>query len=480
MQTKSRPAPTTPVRPSTDCPCGCAPCTQECCELECLIRPRFFCGQLLTDADLSALVDWSRAHFRLARQRHGWGVVCGLEVTCHSSNSAGVLIRPGYAIDCCGNAIVLCEPAKVDLAAACPKIDCFDPRRPPSKPKDAWRREAEALLEEAERLPVTTEVAAAPYEELENAVAGSDRDTIETAMKGLREALSAYMPAPILLATQLAGTRAVDLFLHYAEEGAAPQSAMRNGACNGGVCEDSRTREGYRVSWTLVDESAETGFNPADWLARNPRRRKEFNALLERLPKIEFAATRKHELEGFLAGRIGGSLCFLDEWIRAADDEQLAGPMLYQALYGLYVDDLFRTLAAGCASCDPATGVPIARVWLRGADAVHPCRVALIDAFPPHRRMIGPDVTRDAPVGWADMSDLVGMPWDRAAVELRIRGFEPQQKLHQIAAAETTMLAELIDATPFVPYLKGVAKALCVDLGGGMGTRLVGFVAPSA
>jgi hypothetical protein len=443
MLTKNRPAPATPVRPSTDCPCGCAPCTQECCELECLIRPRFFCGQMLTDADLTALVDWSRAHFRLARQRHGWGVVCGLEVTCHTSASAGVLIRPGYAIDCCGNAIVLCEPVKVDLTDACPKIDCFDPRRPPP-----------TFISEISRVSVITEK---PDE--------------------AQEALKAYKPAERRpAAAQLTGTRAVDLFLHYAEEGAAPQSALRNGACNGGACEDSRTREGYRVSWKLVDENAETAFAPADWLARNPRRRKEFSALMERLPKIEFAATRKHELEGFLAGRTGGSLCFLEEGIREATDEHLAGPMLYQALYWLYVDDLFSTLAAGCASCDPATGVPLARVWLRGADATHPCRVALIDAFPPHRRPIGPDATRDAPVGWADMSDLVGMPWDRAAVELRMRGFDPQQKLHQIASADKAMLAELIDATPFVPYLKGTADALCVDLSGGMGTRLVGFV----
>ena len=40
------------------CNCGCSECQGECCDLDCLVKPRFFCGQLLTDADLSVLLDW--------------------------------------------------------------------------------------------------------------------------------------------------------------------------------------------------------------------------------------------------------------------------------------------------------------------------------------------------------------------------------------------------------------------------------------
>ena len=59
-------APTT-MKPPHDCGCGCGGwcgCDTRCCDLECLVRPNFFCGQLLTDADITALVDWTRSRSR--------------------------------------------------------------------------------------------------------------------------------------------------------------------------------------------------------------------------------------------------------------------------------------------------------------------------------------------------------------------------------------------------------------------------------
>ena len=50
-----------PSKPSKPCNCGCSDCQGDCCSLECLIRPNFFCGQLLTDRDLKAFVDWISA-----------------------------------------------------------------------------------------------------------------------------------------------------------------------------------------------------------------------------------------------------------------------------------------------------------------------------------------------------------------------------------------------------------------------------------
>src|SRR5947209_292801 len=103
------------------CSCGCAPCEGTCCQLDCLVKPRFFCGQLLTDTDLSALVEWAREKFGLARYRHGWGVVCGLDVRCDGDarNPARVAVTPGYAIGCCGDDIIVCEEATLDLSACC-------------------------------------------------------------------------------------------------------------------------------------------------------------------------------------------------------------------------------------------------------------------------------------------------------------------------------------------------------------------------
>ena len=60
-------------------PVRCSTCGM----LECLCRPRFFAGQVLTADDLNRLDAYVRGKNRLHnRQLHGWGVVNGLEVTC--------------------------------------------------------------------------------------------------------------------------------------------------------------------------------------------------------------------------------------------------------------------------------------------------------------------------------------------------------------------------------------------------------------
>jgi hypothetical protein len=84
--------------------CTCGVCTG----LQCLDRTRFFAGQLLTDADLTNEQNYMLAKNRLHnRYLNGWGVVCGLQVTC--SECAGwVNVGPGYAIDPCGNDIIVC------------------------------------------------------------------------------------------------------------------------------------------------------------------------------------------------------------------------------------------------------------------------------------------------------------------------------------------------------------------------------------
>lgn len=124
---------------SSSCGCGGAPesCCAACGGLQTLCRPRFFAGQLLTDTDLGALtsylVDKQRLHNRYL---HGPGVVCGLQVECDGCGP-GVLVRPGYALDPCGNDIVLPETVSLDIAAmakACtPDLvagDCDPPRHP--------------------------------------------------------------------------------------------------------------------------------------------------------------------------------------------------------------------------------------------------------------------------------------------------------------------------------------------------------------
>lgn len=91
-------------------PCACPTCGG----LECLCRPRFFAGQLLTDETFKSLdhyiIEKNKLHNRYL---HGWGVVCGLEVVCGPCNQ--VTVRPGYALSPCGDDIVVCKATAVDI-----------------------------------------------------------------------------------------------------------------------------------------------------------------------------------------------------------------------------------------------------------------------------------------------------------------------------------------------------------------------------
>jgi hypothetical protein len=87
--------------------------------LECLCRPRFFAGQILTEADLNRLEQYVVNKNKLYnRYLHGWGVVCGMEVLTHPCGDR-VTVRSGYALSPCGDDIILC---KDDVALICDLI----------------------------------------------------------------------------------------------------------------------------------------------------------------------------------------------------------------------------------------------------------------------------------------------------------------------------------------------------------------------
>ena len=81
-------------------------------------RPRFFAGQLLTQEDLEALVDYVVGKNRLHnRYLFGDGVVCGLQLSCEPCDPAGIKVAPGFALDCCGNDILVQCAEKLDVKA---------------------------------------------------------------------------------------------------------------------------------------------------------------------------------------------------------------------------------------------------------------------------------------------------------------------------------------------------------------------------
>jgi hypothetical protein len=99
---------------TSTCECGGAGCAN--CLGQGYVRPRFFAGQLLTEDDLRSLDDYVVAKNRLhMRDLFGAGVVCGLTVTCEPCGGGKVIVNPGYALDCCGNDIVVSCPQTLDI-----------------------------------------------------------------------------------------------------------------------------------------------------------------------------------------------------------------------------------------------------------------------------------------------------------------------------------------------------------------------------
>src|SRR5581483_3442841 len=89
------------------------------CALGPFTRNYYFDGKFLVARDF-----WDEQTFHVDKLRHhhqrlhGWGVVCGLEVTPHETPACRdryVYIQPGTAIDCCGHEIVVREPELVDI-----------------------------------------------------------------------------------------------------------------------------------------------------------------------------------------------------------------------------------------------------------------------------------------------------------------------------------------------------------------------------
>ena len=127
---------------STGCGCGGNPpggssdctCSDQTppCPNAGILRPNFFAGQLLTEDDLQQITTYQNAKRRLTnRYLVGTGVVCGLDVVASSDpKTPGVVtVNPGYALDCCGNDIVLSCPYPIDVNTMIRDegLDCGDP-----------------------------------------------------------------------------------------------------------------------------------------------------------------------------------------------------------------------------------------------------------------------------------------------------------------------------------------------------------------
>lgn len=388
-----------------DCGCGCGGkcgCESRCCDLECLVRPNFFCGQLLTDADLGAMVDWARNRFALSRYRHGWGVVCGLDVTCTSPAGTQdccpdphtgpiVYVNPGYAIDCCGNDLVVCDPIAVDLSKVCRPLK--DPCDQPPKPN-------------------------APD---------------PTSARGHDQKVGA--PAEKCWAIPRDQLVAVDLTLRYHEDLSHGQRAMfRSGCSDVGPCEYTRVLERPCVQAEVGalevrcgdDDDAkawEDGFTD-----RRTRTFKEIGDAMRKGVEGVLQYLRRHPPYRF---------CFLEDFVccllqEGGDTNQSQDPgWRTRVHFWLYYDWLLHELECPCWSCRPDPGVPLARVLLRRFEerGQQQCRVMLIDTSAPHRRPLRKDECRPIARGAIDLAPYLWQPGRAAVDRLRLLGLRVHEEV---------------------------------------------------
>lgn len=333
-------------------PCGCSEPDQDSCVLSCNEKPRFSCGQLLTDQDLTSLVNWAEKKSGLARFRHGWGVVCGLDVY-SGSQDGQVNVGTGYAIDPCGRDIVVCSETVVSLDACC-------------KPQPS---------------PCAGAVSNPPP--LVNAQFGG---------------------------IEVENLRIIDLVAHYAEIDGSPRTALGGVNCAGGSrCEYSRTLETSRVECVPGAADADPlGSQAEKW-------EKGYCACLTAVKRYLREADNakggeiRHWLLRWIEHNPLRQLGFVKDWIHAKPAEEWDEKLAVEALFWIVQDCRNAYLYSACTQAQPADGVPIARLWVempRPGATKAKCRVIAIDAQPPFRRYMHSDMW-PAPIGQVNVARLI-------------------------------------------------------------------------
>lgn len=100
---------------------GCLKSACPRCEPQTPLRNNYFFGKLMDVPDFDVEQQYVVEKFKRHHQRlHGTGVICGLEVTAHANPACRdryVVVKPGGALDCCGNEILVVHEEILDLEA---------------------------------------------------------------------------------------------------------------------------------------------------------------------------------------------------------------------------------------------------------------------------------------------------------------------------------------------------------------------------
>jgi hypothetical protein len=158
-------APTKNKKPAPS-PCKCPDQHDPycCCGLECFERPNYFCGHLLTDADLLLDQKYIIEKNKLRnRALHGYGVVCGLRIWCDPDCCGSIRIGEGYAIDNCGNDLVVCKEISFPFLEEARKCGYVDPPQPRKEHRREQAREMECDVKECFYIAICYEEELAEY-----------------------------------------------------------------------------------------------------------------------------------------------------------------------------------------------------------------------------------------------------------------------------------------------------------------------------
>jgi hypothetical protein len=344
---------------------------EDCCNTECLIQPRFFHGQLLTDADLNQLLSWAAGKFRLQRTFQGWGIVCGLHLSLDPEHPTHVIIHPGQGIDCCGRDLVVCEPISFDVSDACPKEECLEP---------TYNRWGKTTLD------ITKASEEGAYDQPE--------------------------VTPVSLQTLFEGSQMLDLYLHYATEG--NDSQVRLGG-RGNDCEYSRLKETVKPKWEIAgDPRVENTQHVNDFLAAYETKRINYIYSLQTARrKMETGESlRAWFLQGLDAQPLH-QFGFVRDWVNALENNDVVGN-IPQILFYRNMDDLLEWARCDCSGCRSETGLPVGRIWLQGPDAAsgEGCRIIHVSNQPPYRRELQSEPCYPTSPGCVNLAPYLWQNWD--------------------------------------------------------------------
>lgn len=451
---------------------SCEPAAGDCGALVCLERPQFGCGQLLTDADLNQVVGWAGDRFKLARFRDGWGVVCGLAVHCDPYCPSGVMVMPGYAIDCCGHDLVVCEAdehARLDLAGEC------------------------QLSQEGcgEGWPIGEGSYIAAWSEPSMAYAGAGQGDSSGRGEGGQQAEATVGEQGS--AGQAAELCVVDVFVRYAEVDSGFQPTIGRNGCgsNGQQCVPTRIRSSYTLvarraesrldPWTIEanrwwygyqacgdviqqfqasfgdilsqgKESAVKDNWPAlrRWLLRWIQERPVALLCLARdlicaMPETAAGEAVRPEvwawsrrIAPYVSSMVGQSQAQAEGEPAVAGGESL-GNQIQAILALLFLDCRLSSAQCDCHVCADEGDVRLARVYLyRSQDAFGRAsvQVAAIDPFAPNRRLIS-HTCWPAPPGCINLGQLIGQRWEVARRQLTDWGIEASAQAGNVVSGMT-------------------------------------------